>query len=302
MGEVGHEPGGFVGSFGQIGHALGGLARLVIQPGLQGRADRLVEQFHGEQRISVRGELGRFGQFPLGDGHLAGEQVEMTPDPEHPAPGEACLGHGRGQALGPVQVAGGQRGLGGPGQPEGSAFGRGGQLCRALPGRRGLQRSALAGGQGGGGVQGRGSRVVRTGRGGRQVPGRALRIASGHAVRQGQVCGPALCGAGQVISDGPEQRMGELDTVTDQADKARCLGLGEGLAVVAAQVDCGGHDLRERAPPGRGRDHKRVPDLRAHSLQARREALPDGCTGLQRHRGQFRAAQLLSGQRGRQLH
>jgi hypothetical protein len=72
VGKIGQEPGGFVGSFRQSGHALGGAARLVVQSGLQGRADRLVEQFDGSQRVGVRGEVRRFGQFTLCYGHLAG--------------------------------------------------------------------------------------------------------------------------------------------------------------------------------------------------------------------------------------
>ena len=41
-GEVSDEPGSLVGPFGQVGHLLGGLARLVVEPGLKGRADGYV--------------------------------------------------------------------------------------------------------------------------------------------------------------------------------------------------------------------------------------------------------------------
>ena len=34
-GEVSDEPGSLVGPFGQVGHLLGGLARLVVEPGLK---------------------------------------------------------------------------------------------------------------------------------------------------------------------------------------------------------------------------------------------------------------------------
>ena len=167
MGQVGQEARGFVGSFGQIGHAAGRLAGLVVQPGLQGRADRLVEPLDGEQRIGLRGQVGRFGQFTLGDRHLPGEQVEAAPGGEHPAPAETLLRHGQGlgQAPDPVQVTAVERGLRGLRQPGAGELGVAGKLGRAFPGRRGLERRALAGGQGGSHVQRRGGRVIRPGRG-----------------------------------------------------------------------------------------------------------------------------------------
>ena len=65
VGEIGQEPGGLVGSFGQVGHALGGPARLVVQPGFEGRADGLVKQLDGQPRITIRGQVCRFPQFAL---------------------------------------------------------------------------------------------------------------------------------------------------------------------------------------------------------------------------------------------
>ena len=66
VGEIGQEPGRLIRSFGQAGHALGGPARFVVQPGLQGRADGLVKQFDGQQRLGIPGEVRRFGKFTLG--------------------------------------------------------------------------------------------------------------------------------------------------------------------------------------------------------------------------------------------
>jgi hypothetical protein len=142
-------------------------------------------------------------------------------------------GHRLGQTPDPVQITAVEGGFRGLGQPAGSVFRFGGQLGRALPGRRRLQGCSLASGGTGGGIQRIGGRVIRARRGRGQLPGRALGVASGQRLRQCLVGCSALRRDGHVICDRSHQRMGEFDPVAGEADQTGRFGLEEGVAVAA---------------------------------------------------------------------
>ena len=123
-GEVGQEPGGLVGPFGQVGHPPGGPARLVVEPCLNCCVDGRVEQLDGQARITIRGQVSRLLQILLCGRHLASQQAEATPDRKQPHPGRLLPGGGYrlGQPPGPLKVTALERGFCGRCQPDGPRF------------------------------------------------------------------------------------------------------------------------------------------------------------------------------------